>query len=117
MYDSFASVKALEANWNKKATWLPSDSTSIQTHGSSKNPPAILVAKTRTALDPAKCVKTTRLSGPDYAASWEPNAYVKSAWVCGDWDVIPTGSGWFGWTPNSPKERAAIAVGRPAPTP
>lgn len=105
---TFSSMKELKGNWDKSAEWVPTDSTKILTHESTKGAPAILSLTSASQLDPSTCTKITRLSGPDFSQPWAPkNSYVKDAWACGAWDVIPTKTGWFGWTPNAPKERAA----------
>jgi hypothetical protein len=111
---TYASKAELVKDWDKSAPWLPGDATSIQVkevkqYGPGFDP-AILRAISRSALNPAMCAQTSRLSSPAFTASWSPDADVPKVYVCGDWDVIPTSDGWFGWTKNSPQERAAAAA-------
>lgn len=41
-----------------------------------------------------------------------PDAYdADTVFACGDWSVIPTGDGWYGWTPNSAEERSTALAG------
>ena len=61
-------------------------------------------------LNPTLCARTARLTHPTFTAPWSPNTDVPTVYVCGEWDVIPTADGWFGWTKNSPQEQAAAAA-------
>ncbi|MFC0680913.1 hypothetical protein ACFFGH_24045 [Lysobacter korlensis] len=104
----FDSTADLEKNWGKAAPWLPSDATGIQTHESTAGDPAILSAKSVAPLEPSVCAETERHSAPAFQEEWSPsNVFVDRVYACGDWTVIPTEDGWFGWTPNDPDEKAA----------
>jgi hypothetical protein len=106
---SFSSTKSLDQNWNRKASWVPSGGTHILIHEASSAPSAILAVRSKKSLNTSECKKSVRRSGPVFSQPWAPkNAFVQNAYICGDWDVIATKSGWFGWTPNSPDERAAV---------
>jgi hypothetical protein len=107
----FATVAELDAGWDKSVPWLPADATGIRTREATNGDSAILKATTDTELDSAKCAEIDRQSAPVYEQDWSPNAFVDSAWVCGDWTVIPTDDGWYGWTPNDPDEKALSPVG------
>ena len=107
----FATVAELADGWDKTAPWLPTDASDIRTREATNGDSAILRATTDTVLDPAKCAEIDRQSAPVYEQDWSPNAFVDTAWVCGDWTVIPTDDGWFGWTPNDPDEKALSPVG------
>jgi len=107
----FATVSELSDGWDKAAPWLPADASDIRTREATNGDSAILRATTDTELDPAKCAEIDRQSAPVYEQDWSPNAFVDTAWVCGDWTVIPTDDGWFGWTPNDPDEKALSPVG------
>lgn len=111
---TYATEIELVKDWDKSAPWLPDDATDIQIkevkqYGPEFDP-AILRAVSHSALNPALCAQTSRLTSPTFTASWSPDADVPKVYVCGDWDVTPTSDGWFGWTKNSPQERAAAAV-------
>lgn len=111
---TYATKIELVKDWDKSAPWLPDDATDIQIkevkqYGPEFDP-AILRAVSHSALNPALCAQTSRLTSPTFTASWSPDADVPRVYVCGDWDVTPTSDGWFGWTKNSPQERAAAAV-------
>jgi hypothetical protein len=87
--------------------WLPADATQIKTRKAAAGGPAILSATTTAQLDVSQCAETTRQSAPTYSDVWSPeNVYVDRVFACGDWAVIKTGSGWYGWTPNDPDEKA-----------
>jgi hypothetical protein len=53
-----------------------------------------------------------RQSANVYAFDDTPDVYaMDTLWACGVWSVVPTDTGWFGWTPNSPDEEAASPAG------
>lgn len=105
----FSSTTALADDWEKSAPWLPSDATGIRIRETPDAAPAVLLATSSTDLDPGTCVETERLSSPVFSVDDSPSPYTDLAFSCGDWTVIPTDDGWFGWTPNHPDERAASA--------
>jgi len=107
----FATVSELSDGWDKTAPWLPADASDIRTREATNGDSAILRATSTADLDPAQCAEIERQSAPVYEQDWSPNAFVDHAWVCGDWTVIPTEDGWFGWTPNDPDEKALSPVG------
>ena len=46
------------------------------------------------------------MAGPVFAADWAPeDVYVDDVFACGDWAVMATDDGWFGWTPSAPGEQ------------
>lgn len=105
--NQFASTQELARNWDRTADWLPTDSTQIRIREASAGDPAILAATTKIDLDPAQCAETERQSAPIYSDDWSPtDVYVDRIFACGDWAVIKTDGGWYGWTPNDPDEKA-----------
>lgn len=110
----FEDRAALEADWPRAeaAAWVPGDAEQIHVRESTGGDPAILGFESGSPLDPTECAETERLSGPSFAADWAPSdVYVDRVFACGDWAVMKTDTGWFGWTPSAPKEQDA------APTP
>ena len=103
----FGSAAELADDWNRPVSWLPEDATRIRLHHSLEGSEAVLGAISATALDPAVCAETARQSGPAYTREWSPWAYLDRAWACGEWTVIATDDGWYGWTPSGPDEMAA----------
>lgn len=103
----YSSSAALAADWEKSAPWLPDDAIDIRIRETPDAVPATLLATSSTALDPAVCVETERLSGPTFALEGAPSPYTEHAFACGEWTVIPTDDGWCGWTPNHPDEQGA----------
>lgn len=99
----------LVEGWGKAAAWLPDDSTQISIRETPDADPAVLLATSSAALDPALCTETVRRSAPIFTVEGAPDAYVESVFACGDWAVIPTDDGWYGWTPSHPEEKAASA--------
>lgn len=105
--NQFTSVEDLAQNWDMEAAWLPADATQIKIHESTAGGTAILSATTDAQLDVSQCAETDRQSAPAFSESWSPeNEYVDRAFACGDWAVIETSNGWYGWTPNDPDEKA-----------
>lgn len=108
----FATRDDLVADWDKDAPWLPADATAIVTHESTEGAPASLRAVSSAALNPALCVEVERESAPTFALAGTPDVYkIDRVHACGDWSVVATDDGWYGWTPNDPDER----VQSPAP--
>jgi hypothetical protein len=104
---TFDTTMDLTNHWDKSAPWVPADSSDIQTRESTQGDPAILRAVTTSELDPALCVEVERQSGPSFEQDWSVDPYaVDTVWACGDWAVIPTDDGWYGWTPSHPDEKA-----------
>jgi len=106
--DEFDTVADLTTLWDLPVAWLPDDSVDIRTHSAINGDLAIVRATTDESLDPASCAEVERQSGPVYEEDWSPSPYVDTAWACGDWTIIPTDDGWYGWTPNHPDEKAAV---------
>lgn len=103
----FATTAEFVADGDRTAAWLPEDATGIRLRETPDADPAVLLATTSTALDPARCVEVERLSGPVFSVEGAPDPFVESVFVCGDWAVIPADDGWYGWTPIHPDEEAA----------
>ena len=104
---SFDTTAEVTAQWDKTAPWLPEDATDIRIHQSVQGDPAVLLSTSAADLDPALCVETERKSAATFSGPWSPDSYVDTVFACGDWAVIPTETGWYGWTPNHPDEKAA----------
>lgn len=103
----FPTTAEVSADWDKSAPWLPEDATDILIREVQKADSAVLLATTSSELDPALCVETERRSAPMFTVDGAPDAYTDRAFACGDWTVIPSDDGWYGWTPSHPDEQAA----------
>lgn len=104
----FDDLEAFEEEWPRadEATWLPGDAELIHVRESSDADPAIIGFQSASLLDPTKCTETERLSGPSFTDEWAPEkVYVDRVFACGDWAVMATDDGWFGWTPSAPGEQ------------
>lgn len=74
-----------------------------------KAPDAVILLTSSSSLSD-ECTEVERSSAPSWVLDDAPDAYkAKTVLACGDWSVIPTDDGWFGWTPNSDEERTAAA--------
>jgi hypothetical protein len=93
--------------WDRTAPWLPEDATDIRIQQATEGDPAVLLATSDAELDPALCAETDRQSAATFTVDGAPDSYAAdSVLACGDWAVIPTDDGWYGWTPNHPNEKA-----------
>jgi hypothetical protein len=104
----FDDVAAFEEDWPRagQAAWVPGDAEDIHVRESSGGDPAIIGFDSGSLLDPTQCVETERLSGPSFTDDWAPEkVYVDDIFACGDWAVMKTDDGWFGWTPSAPGEQ------------
>lgn len=93
------------------AEWIPQDSTEITVRTSTIEDAAdaVILLTSGSAL-PDDCAEVERQSAPAWVLDDAPDPYkAKTVFACGDWSVMTTGDGWFGWTPNSDEERAASA--------
>ena len=105
---TYADADALAENWNKTAPWLPDDASEISMHQTVNGDPASLLLTSDADLDLSQCAEVERQSAPTFAIEGAPNAYkIDTVYACGDWAVVPTDDGWYGWTPNDPDEKAA----------
>ncbi|RLP82907.1 hypothetical protein D9V34_06565 [Mycetocola lacteus] len=87
------------------ADWVPADAHRIRGARSLDNADMSVLISSKTKLDPRKCPRKQRQSTPSFVLAGAPNAYAaKEVYACGEWSVIPTRNGWFGWTPNHPQE-------------
>lgn len=106
---TFDDVDAFRADAPVDADWVPEDATTLTLRTSTiedADDAALLLAST--AKLPEDCVETERTSAPTWTLDDAPSAYeAKTVFVCGDWSVIPSDDGWFGWTPNSDEEKTA----------
>ncbi len=106
---TFEDADAFRADASVDADWVPHDATALTLRTSTiedADDAALLLTSTMTL--PEDCVETVRTSAPTWTLDDAPSAYeAKTVFVCGDWSVIPSDDGWFGWTPNSDEEKAA----------
>ena len=103
----FATRAELVQDWKKQAPWLPADAQSIITRESTITDEASLTTLSDADLDPAQCAEVERRSAPLFTLEHAPDVYkIERAFACGDWSVVATDDGWYGWTPNHPAEKA-----------
>lgn len=105
---TYADAAALDAAWDKTAPWLPDDASGISMHQTVNGDPASLLIASDSDLDPTQCAEVDRQSAPTFTIDDAPNVFtIDTVYACGDWAVVPTDDGWYGWTPNDPDEKAA----------
>lgn len=104
----FDDQKSFAEEWPRAAgaEWVPDDAELIQVRESLNGEVGIIGLTSSATLDEVKCVETERLSGPSFTDDWAPEkVYVDTIFACGDWAVMKTDDGWFGWTPSAPGEQ------------
>lgn len=94
--------------------WAPADATDIDVIESSRAEGTATVLLTSSGDLPDDCVLVPRESGPTMTLTDDerelPETYkATEVQLCGEWAVLPTADGWYGWTPVT--ETAADAVG------
>jgi len=106
---TFDDAGAFRADSPVDADWVPDDATALTLRTSTiEDADDAVLLLTSSGTLPDDCVKAERTSAPTLMFDDGPAAYeAKTVLVCGDWSVIPSDDGWFGWTPNSDEERAA----------
>ncbi|NYE18421.1 hypothetical protein [Microbacterium immunditiarum] len=91
------------------AAWVPDDAHSIRITESTQPDAAnaVVLVTSSSPLDPELCAEVDRQSAPSYAVDGAPDVYrADTVFACGEWSVVSSEDGWFGWTPNHPEERA-----------
>lgn len=109
---SFGSAQDAPADSVAHESWVPADASDIrivQTTIEEARDASILFTS-GSALDPSICRDVPRLSAPSYAIEGAPDVLAAdTVFACGDWSVVPSETGWLGWTPNHPDERVGGA--------
>lgn len=109
---TFDDVAAFDDGAEVDTDWLPADATAITVRTSTIEdaPDAVILLTSESALG-EDCVEVDRQSAPAWVLDDAPDPYtVKTVFACGDWSVVQSADGWFGWTPNSEQERSAAAA-------
>ncbi|WP_141651263.1 hypothetical protein [Microbacterium sp. 3J1] len=109
---SFEDVAAFDERAEVDADWLPADAGEITVRTSTLEDAAeAVVLLTSDSALPDGCVEVERFSAPAWALDDAPDPYAaETVFACGDWSVMSTGDGWYGWTPNSEEERSAASA-------
>lgn len=110
---TFEDADAFTKEAEVDADWVPADATDITVRRSTVEDAAdAVILLTSDAALGDECAEVERYSAPSWVLDDAPDPYkAKTVFACGDWSVMDTGSGWYGWTPNSEEERAAAAAG------
>lgn len=110
---TFVDVEAFHEGAEVDAHWVPDDATEITVRTSTLDDAeeAVLLLTSGSALAD-ECAEVERYSAPAWVLDDAPDPYkAKSVFACGDWTVMATDDGWYGWTPNSAEERSAASAG------
>lgn len=106
--EQFDTAAELVTDWSGDAPWVPDDASDVRIRESMNGEVVSLLLVSAAELDPTSCAPVTRESGPSYTIDGAPDAFAATdAFACGVWTVIPSDTGWFGWTPNDSDEQAA----------
>jgi hypothetical protein len=96
--------------------WVPEDASDIRVVSGSRGDATSMLLTSSADLDPAVCVEVPRLSAPTMQVEGAPDVYdkkVTTVFSCGDWSVLASPDGWYGWTPATEDDAAPTTT--PAP--
>lgn len=105
---SFDDADAFAKDGEVDADWVPDDATDITVRRSTLDDAAdaVILLTSGSPLDGCRAVD--RRSAPSWVLDDAPDPYTAdTVFACGQWSVIASDDGWFGWTPNSAEERSA----------
>ncbi|AQY02669.1 hypothetical protein [Microbacterium foliorum] len=109
---TFDDVVTFDDGAEVDAGWIPADATEITVRTSTMEDAADAVILFSSGSALADCPEVERTSAPTWVLDDAPDPYTaKTVFACGDWSVMSTDGGWFGWTPNSDEERSAADAG------
>lgn len=112
---TYDTADAMAEAMDDRVAWLPGDATDVVVvkSASADEPHVVISVASEEELDEEHCVEVERRSAPVWEVDGAPDVYAMDrVFACGDWSVVPSDTGWLGWTPNSPGERdAAVAAG------
>lgn len=109
---TFDDATAFDDGAEVDADWIPVDATEITVRTSTieKASDAVILLTSASALAD-DCVEVERRSAPAWVLDDAPDPYTATTvFACGDWSVMATDDGWYGWTPNSEEERRAAST-------
>lgn len=109
---TFDDTTAFDDGAEVDAEWIPADATEITVRTSTIEDAADAVILLTSGSALSDCTEVKRHSAPSWVLDGAPDPYkAKTVFACGDWSVVASDDGWFGWTPNSEEERNAAAAG------
>lgn len=106
---TFKDVDSFDDGAEVDVDWIPSDAIQItvRTFTVEKAADTAILLSSESPLSD-DCAEVQRYSAPAWVLDGAPDPYAaKTVFACGDWSVMDTGTGWYGWTPNSEEERSA----------
>ncbi|MCS3444136.1 hypothetical protein [Microbacterium phyllosphaerae] len=108
---TFDDTTAFDDGAEVDAEWIPADATEITVRTSTMEDAADAVILLTSGSALSDCTEVKRHSAPSWVLDGAPDPYeAKTVFACGDWSVVASDDGWFGWTPNSEEERNAAAA-------
>jgi hypothetical protein len=93
---AFDDYTAAADGWESLPDWVPTDATDVRVRETTNAPIAIVGISS--ASDPVDCTEAERKYIPGLGGDWAPTDYPHSVLRCGDYEVMATDTGWFGWT-------------------
>lgn len=109
---TFENIETFDDGADVDADWIPADATEITVRTSTmeKASDAVILLSSASALTDG-CAEVDRYSAPAWVLDDAPDPYTaETIFACGDWSIMATQSGWYGWTPNSDEERSAASA-------
>jgi hypothetical protein len=99
--------------------WIPADATAITRVQTSDGDASSILLTSAEEPDADLCTSTPRLSAPTIGIDGAPDVYDAdgdTVFSCGDWTVMVSPDGWYGWTPVTEDPAAApSATATPSP--
>lgn len=93
---AFDDYAAAADGWDKLPDWVPTDATDITVRETTNAP--IAIVGLASPSDPVGCTEAEREYIPGIGGDWAPTDYPHTVLRCGDYEVMATDAGWFGWT-------------------
>ncbi|WP_150307747.1 hypothetical protein [Planctomonas psychrotolerans] len=90
--------------------WIPTDATAITRVQARDGDATSILLTSAEEPDADLCTTTPRLSAPTMQIAGAPDVYGTdgdTVFSCGDWTVMVSPDGWYGWTPVTEDPAAA----------
>lgn len=80
--------------------WIPDDATGITRVEGARGDAASILLISSSDLNASSCEAVPRVSAPTVQVEDAPDVYSEDeVFSCGEWAVVPSEDGWYGWTP------------------
>lgn len=102
---TYEDKKSFEADSEISTDWVPDDATEITVRSASREGDEVAVIHLDSTSNlPDSCREAERKSAPLLTIDGAPDVYKpknNNVHICGEWTVMQSSDGWYGWTPNT----------------